>query len=283
VFAGLIITLALQIVLSILGVGIGAATIDPITERNPAQGLAIGAGIWFLVSGLIALFVGGCVAGHLAGVPRRADGGLHGLITWASATVAAVFLLTTALGGLASGAMGMLGRSVSLLSQNSGQVQQVAQQAQAKLQQQGVNVKQEAQELLPQTGPPSLEAQKAAAELERTQERMFNNEGQVRPQDRQAVASILVARYNMNPEQANRVVIRWEQTAAQAGAQSAQVEQKARQAGQTVAKGTAQTAIWSFLALLLGAAAAYFGGAMGAPKHAVLPSDATTTTTAPAT
>src|SRR5436190_2177305 len=82
VFAGLILAIMVSLVLSLLGIGIGAATIDPMSERNPMRGLGIGALIWFAITSLAAYFVGGWVAGRLAGVGRRADATLHGLVTW---------------------------------------------------------------------------------------------------------------------------------------------------------------------------------------------------------
>lgn len=52
IFAGVVIVLVTQLLLSILGLGVGASTINPATEQNPASGLATPAGIWFVVSSL---------------------------------------------------------------------------------------------------------------------------------------------------------------------------------------------------------------------------------------
>ena len=64
VFAGVLIAVVIQIALSLLGIGIGLSTVDPKTEENPVQGLGVGAGIWYVISSLIALFAGGWVAGR---------------------------------------------------------------------------------------------------------------------------------------------------------------------------------------------------------------------------
>src|SRR5262245_35491040 len=74
IIAGLIVTLVCQILLSMLGVAIGASSIEPLQEQKPLEGLGMSAAIWWIVSSLISLFLGGCVAGRLAGVPRKADG-----------------------------------------------------------------------------------------------------------------------------------------------------------------------------------------------------------------
>src|SRR5215210_8010857 len=108
IIAGLIVALVTQIVLTMLGVAIGAASIDPMQEQRPLEGLGTGAAIWWVVSSLISLFLGGCVAGRLAGVPRKGDGALHGVIMWGTATLITFLLVGTALGGLFGGAFGAL-------------------------------------------------------------------------------------------------------------------------------------------------------------------------------
>src|SRR5919202_3569073 len=60
IFAGVVITLAVQLLLSLLGLGVGLLTVEP-TEPGGTPGasaLGIGAGIWWTLSYMIALFVG---------------------------------------------------------------------------------------------------------------------------------------------------------------------------------------------------------------------------------
>src|SRR2546423_928632 len=60
VFAGAIIALATQIVLALIGMAIGLATINPATGDSPSgAALGTGAAIWLVVSSLISLFIGG--------------------------------------------------------------------------------------------------------------------------------------------------------------------------------------------------------------------------------
>ncbi|BDE07950.1 hypothetical protein WPS_32260 [Vulcanimicrobium alpinum] len=71
IFAGLFVALATQLLLSILGVGIGASTIHiGSSDSASASGLEIGSAIWFFFSILIALFVGGWVAGTVRNLSR---------------------------------------------------------------------------------------------------------------------------------------------------------------------------------------------------------------------
>jgi hypothetical protein len=103
IFAGVVVAVATQILLAALGLAVGLASTDP-TQGDTARGFGIGAGVWWLLSGLLAMFFGGWTAGRLANVPRRVDGGLHGLVTWGLATLFGVWLLTSALGGALGGA-----------------------------------------------------------------------------------------------------------------------------------------------------------------------------------
>jgi len=100
-FAGVVVAMATQLLLAALGMAIGLTALDP-GDRGSAFG--VGAGVWWLLSGLIAMFLGGWTAGRLANSTRRLDAGLHGFTTWALATVVSAWMLTSALGGVMGGA-----------------------------------------------------------------------------------------------------------------------------------------------------------------------------------
>src|SRR5882762_9816760 len=71
VLAGVVLALATQLVLNLLGMGVGAATLSPFTGDSPsATSLSIGAGIWFAISSILAALAGGYTAGRLAGIPN---------------------------------------------------------------------------------------------------------------------------------------------------------------------------------------------------------------------
>jgi hypothetical protein len=113
-FAAVFVTLAIELMLSILGVGVGLGFVSPEAGATPhASSLGIGAGVWWFVSTLVAFGIGGYVAAWLAGITVRFDGVLHGVVTWAIATMVAVYLLTTALGGLLGGAFSLVGTGLS--------------------------------------------------------------------------------------------------------------------------------------------------------------------------
>ena len=69
--------------------------------------------MWWFVSNLVALGIGGYAAAWLSGVTTRFDGVLHGLITWGIATLFAFWVLTTALGGLLGCAFSAVGTTLA--------------------------------------------------------------------------------------------------------------------------------------------------------------------------
>ena len=94
VLAGVVAGLVTQLILNMIGIGIGASTLNPMTGDNPsASGFSIGAGLWWALSGIIAAFVGGYIASRLSGRPKASTGGWHGLTSWALTTLVVFYLL----------------------------------------------------------------------------------------------------------------------------------------------------------------------------------------------
>jgi hypothetical protein len=101
VLAGVVTALVTQLLLNMLGIGIGASTLDPGTADNPASStFSIGAGLWWTISGIIAAFIGGYGASRLSGRPKESTGGWRGLTAWAATTLVIVYLLSSAVGSL---------------------------------------------------------------------------------------------------------------------------------------------------------------------------------------
>ena len=114
IFAGVVIAVAVQLLLSMLGVGIGLGLVEPMAGDTPGAGsFGIGAGLWWLVSNLIALVAGGYVAAWLTGNTLRFDGMLHGVVTWGITLLLTFYLLGSAIGGIMGGAFGMIGGAAS--------------------------------------------------------------------------------------------------------------------------------------------------------------------------
>ncbi|WP_435020572.1 hypothetical protein TA3x_001904 [Tundrisphaera sp. TA3] len=300
VFAGVTVTLCAQLLLSLLGLAIGASTIHPLREQDPAAGLGVGAGIWFVATGLISLFAGGWTAGRLAGVPRGVDSTLHGVLTWGLATLLTFYLLTTAMGALIGGAARGLGTVASALGQGAASVSpEISGAVRREMQERGVDwdgIRDEATKLLRETGKPELQPEaikdqgekakadakdsaKAAGENPQASDDEFNallerfyNRGSdvANAADREALVNVLAARTGKSKEEAGQIVDRWEATYQKARKEAerlkAEAGQKAREAGDAASKGVSRAAFWSFLGLLGGLIAAALGGRAAAPS-----------------
>jgi hypothetical protein len=309
VLAGALLALVTQLTLGLLGLGIGLGSIDPMEEQNPMSGLGTGAAIWWGLSTLVALYLGGLVAGRLAGMPRRTDGLLHGLITWALVTLLTFYMLSTTVGRVISGATGVAGRALSMAGQGVAAVAPEAGEAiKGELKERGIDVsdlKREARQLLRQTGKAELqpenlerearsagrearaEAKQSAADPQAADDNFDDvidrltskaeNIGDAA--DRDAAVIVVMRRSGKSRAEAEQIVDNWIATAKQAQVKfqeaKQQAEVKARQAGDKAAEGLSKAAIFAFFGLVLGAAAAAFGGRQAAPRNEAVPTATT--------
>lgn len=67
IFAGVIAVLAISMLLSLLGVALGFALLDPEAATDISNGSGTAVTIWTLLSLLVSLGIGGFIAGRLAG------------------------------------------------------------------------------------------------------------------------------------------------------------------------------------------------------------------------
>ena len=122
IFAGVVVALVVQVLLTMLGVGIGVATLDPGAGDNPAVStFSIATGIWYVLSGIIAAFAGGYIAARMSGKTVATTGALHGLTSWAFTTLLVLYLLSTAVGGIVGGAFNGITSAVGGLGQTVAQ------------------------------------------------------------------------------------------------------------------------------------------------------------------
>ncbi len=113
VLAGVAVGISIQLALTLLGIATGLSNADV------AQGESLGIGplLWAGFSMLVAAFVGGYVAARMSGLKRKADGVLHGAVSWAVTTIIFAMLATSIGGTLMSGVFS----NVSQLAQNTAQ------------------------------------------------------------------------------------------------------------------------------------------------------------------
>jgi hypothetical protein len=104
VFAGATVSVALWLLLQMLGMGVGMAAID-LDDAGSLRSVGIGTTVWTLIAPLIALFVGGYVAGELAATREQRIGATTGFITWAVAAIVGTIVTASVIGMLTSNVM----------------------------------------------------------------------------------------------------------------------------------------------------------------------------------
>lgn len=123
IFGGVVAGLGIWALLYALGLALGLSAINP---NNPesARPSGIFGGIWGILVPLVALFIGGAIAGRGAGLIHRAGGAIHGLVMWGVTTVVGAFLvgnlLSSALGGMVSLGSGAVRSGGNMLSRGGG-------------------------------------------------------------------------------------------------------------------------------------------------------------------
>lgn len=114
VFAGVIAVLAISILLSLLGVALGFALLDPQSSTDVTNGSGTAVTIWTLVSLLVSLAIGGFIAGRMAGT----DGLTHGFLVWALSLLVGIWFGATTINNAAR----LTGTAISSVSSAAGSV-----------------------------------------------------------------------------------------------------------------------------------------------------------------
>jgi len=257
VFAGVVVALVVQLILNLFGIGIGAATLDPGTDDNPsARTFSIVAGMWWMLSGIIASFAGGYAAGRLAGQPKESTAGWHGVIAWALTTIVIFYLLTSAVGGILGGAYNTItGMTGSVASTVGGAVRTVAPGI-AQAPDPFSSIEQSLRSVSGGNDPAALRDAATVA----MRAALTGDQAQVQDARERAAQAIAKAQ-NISIEQARTQTQQYEQQYRQA---IDQAKQKATQAADVSARAVARGALFGSIALLLGAIASWFGGRAGA-------------------
>ena len=252
IIAGVIAAISVQLLLNLLGIGIGAGSIDAVHGDQPGQGMAVGAVVWFVLSWILSLAIGAWTACQFSSYADRWTGAVQGFMVWAVASLVIVYLLSTAAGNLIGGTASVIGRTASLLG--SGAKSTAPSVAGIVSRATGIT----SSDISAQAGDVASDPKFQQVIGDAVQN------GSLSADDRSALASLLVERGHLSPAQANADIDKW-QVQIEEGAKSAKstvlkVEDKA-------ASGVSATGFGSFFSLLLGLAAAVAGGIFGAsPK-----------------
>lgn len=276
IIAGTILALVFQVMFALLGLGIGLATLDPQTSGdNPALSTftSVG-GIWAVLTVLISTFLGAFAASRFAGSAAKRDGALHGVTTWATATLVAVYLLTSGASALVTSAFGALGSTVSSLGSavqavvpNSldslpPELQNQARQLLARGENQAQQAAGQAQEQAQQAADQARQAT-GQQDLGEAAKQIFQGLGQnATPQQRSAAVQLISNQAGISQAEAEQRLNQFQQ-------QYDQAVEKARQAAGEAADAASRAAFGAFVGLLLGLIAGAVGGVVGRAKRTV--------------
>ncbi|WP_294323522.1 hypothetical protein [uncultured Sphingomonas sp.] len=265
VLAGVVIAIAVQLVLGILGAGIGLTMVDPVEGTTPgAAGFGIGAGIYWLITTVIALGAGGYAAARVAGVQERFDALVHGLVVWGVTLILTLYLLTSAVGGIIGGAFRTVGAVAGTAGSAVGAAASVAPVAASAAGVDGQDVKEAARDVRSEAAaylsdapndPAQMTPEQAQAEIAKQLPALARGgaEGQ---QAESRIVDVVAAQRKISRPEAQAQVTR-------AKAQFVQTKNEtiatAKSATDKAAGAAAGTSFVLVIALLIGAAAAGFG------------------------
>jgi hypothetical protein len=257
VFAGATIALVMQIILNMVGIGVGLSTLDVAAGGAPSAGsLSLGAGIWWVISGIVGAALGGYIAGRLSGKASQSTTAYHGLIAWAVSTLIVVYLLSSAASGLiggalstASSALGGAGKALG------GSVQTAVQTVAPSLNNMSDPLRTIENKVRSASGDQDPAALRDAAATAVRAALSGDPAHQAAATDKAADA--LAKAQNIPPDQAKAQVEQYHQQYKETVGQA---KEQAKQAADRTAKTVSRGALFGALALLLGALAAFFAG-----------------------
>lgn len=267
ILAGALVMLVVVMLLNLLGIGIGLTTINPQTEAQPFSGLGTGALIWWVASNLIAIFIGGFLAGKMAGIPRNFNAIAHGLLSWCLFTLVSAWLLTTTVGSVLSGVGSVVSQSISTLA-NTMNVN-VPAGGGAGQGTDAINISNMTQDMNTTFAVgPEGKGEVSAYEVRSVVSDAFFSNGKLKENvSQQEVYNAVQENTDLNQQQArdlsSSLMNRYETAQTQL--------QQLQQTSAAVADNAGTAAIWSFVALLIGAIVAAVAGMVGKPKGLLQP------------
>ena len=231
ILAGGVAAASLTLILLAFGAGVGFSSVSPWSAPSSTTGFHVAAGLYFIVTAMIASSVGGYLAGRLrtrwTGVHTREvyfRDTAHGFLAWGFATLLSAAVLSSAAGGLVGGASSAVthvaGQSSGLLD---GYVDSLVRGD-------------------PTSNTATADMTAARAEAGRIFASAFQNGGDFEGLDRAYLAQLVAARTGITPSQAEERV-------------SATIE-RAKVAVDKARKAAAQLSLWLTASLLVGAFAA---------------------------
>ena len=263
IFAGVVIAIAVQLVLALLGTGIGFSLVDPVQGTTPsAGGFGIGAGIYWILSTIVALGAGSYAAARVAGVHDRFDGAIHGLTIWGVTLILTLYLVTSAVGGIIGGAFRTVGAVAGAAGQGVGATAPTIAKA-AGVDTDDLQDQASAYLAAAPADPAAMTPQEAQKEVAKQLPALAAG-GAKGQQAEDRIVTIVAAQQKISRPEAQQKV-----DAAKARFVAAKNDaiQTAKSTANSAAGGAAGTSFLIVLSMVIGAAASAFGGIVAARRQ----------------
>jgi hypothetical protein len=266
IFGGAVTALGLWILLYAFGLAVGLSTLNP---GNPGSARTAGifTGAWALIAPLIALFVGGWVAGRGANIHARGEGAAHGLVMWGLTTLIGASMIGVAMSAVVGGAVSVGKAAVSAGGSAIGAAATGSGDTANWL---GIDTNDAVgpiNERLRAEGKPAI----TPTQLQATTRDVAQTAVRGGRLDREMVIASVVQHTNLSRADAEEIAGRIQTQVQQASGQISARLQSAAQQAQTGALKVGDAtgkAFWGvFGALLMGLIAALAGGAVGASRE----------------
>jgi hypothetical protein len=247
ILAGVVVALVTQLLLNLIGMALGAASLAPLSGGATAATLSTGAGIWFGLSSILAALAGGYTAGKFSGAQNESNAGWHGLTTWALTTLLLSYLLSAA----ASGILGGLGGAAKTTASTAAQV---AGPGLAAMVDPFSSIEQELRSTTASNDPAAMRDAAIAAV-----HAAVTGEGLHAAESTERAAQALARAENISVENARTQVQGFEQQYRQSVDQA---RQQATRTADDAAKALSRAALLGAISLILGGLAGWLGGRM---------------------
>ena len=281
VFAGFVVGVSVQMVLTLLGLAFGAWSIN-LHESQPAQGIPLGSGIWTGISMLISAFIGGYVTSRLSGAPLRSDGIYHGAVVWGVTWLVFAWLTTTAMATMIGGLFSAFGSGLQTIGQAAGQgvstaVSKVADKTNANTTVSAEGLRKQIESILQATQKPELqpsEMKKDAGKItdkaqagqplsQVTDAGLAELTQKLGALDRDAAVNVMVNKFGMSKAQAQEVVQSSIGVIEPLKGKVQEVKEQSVDMANATIKNLATAALWMFVLAMLSLFASLGGGALG--------------------
>ncbi|VVN65127.1 hypothetical protein [Pseudomonas fluorescens] len=266
IFAGAAAAAALSLILVLLGFGLGFSAVSPwANEGVSAKGLGISTIVWLAFTQIVASGLGGYIAGRLRVKWANMHGDevyfrdtAHGFLAWCVATLVTATLIVGSISSIVSGGVqagaSVAGGAVSAVTQAAGTAA-----ANTNSDQYGYYI----DSLFRDDRPAAVSDDAARGTVTRIFVRSLSD-GQLSAEDRTYLAQLVAQRTNLTQADAERRV---DEVYARTQKAVADAKLAAQQAADTGAKVAAMTALWMFVALLIGAFFASFAATFGGRRR----------------